>query len=630
MCGLAGYVGSEHRGLGSEMAALLRHRGPDESGETVLATRDGRVCSLAHQRLSIIDIPGGHQPQKSEDGTVQVVFNGEIYNFRQLRAELEERGHRFATRSDTEVIVHLYEEHGDDCVKHLRGMFAFALWDANRERLLLARDRLGVKPLYYALPEGGDIQLAFASELKALLNVPGVSRDLDLESLASYLAYLYIPHPRTAVRGARRLPPAHVLVAENGSVDVRRYWALEGGGTEDADPDRLWDQLAEAVELRLVADVPVGSFLSGGIDSSAIVAAMAERDGTPETFTVVFPRHEERLYDERADARVVATAFGTRHHELEVRADARELLPEIVRHFDEPFGNPTALLVYELSRLTREHVKVALAGDGADELFAGYPRFRGLAAMSWYRRMPSPVRALAAAGARALPESTRGRHGLRRAREFALAPLDTVEHAYLSWITYFGVDRRARLLGADTQERLRESAPPERFIEELFERAPRDDLVNRLSFVELQSFLPCNVLEYGDRMSMAHGLEVRAPFTDHRLVEQVFAMPGSAKLQRGRTKAILRTAVAPHLPERPLAKRKVGFNPPMGLWLNRELAPLVGSHLSREQVEARGIFRPEAVEGLVAELRGGRRDVSLHVWSLIVLEQWQREYGVAA
>lgn len=630
MCGIAGYVGTEHRGLGASMAALLRHRGPDEAGEAVLPTRDGRVCALAHQRLSIIDIPGGHQPQTSEDGSVNVIFNGEIYNFRELRATLEARGHRFSTRSDTEVIVHLYEEHGDDCVLHLRGMFAFALWDAKRERLLLARDRLGVKPLYYALPEGGNLQLAFASELKALFAVPGVSRELDLESLAAYLAYLYIPHPRTAVRGAKRLPPAHILVAENGQVDVRRYWSLDTTAAEEPDPARLWDVLAESVELRLVADVPVGSFLSGGLDSSAIVAAMAERDGTPETFSVVFPREEERLYDERDDARAVATAFGTRHHELEARADVGELLPEIVRHFDEPFGNPTALLVYELSRLTRQHVKVALAGDGADELFAGYPRFRGLAAMSWYRRVPAPVRALAAAGARALPESTRGRHGLRRAREFALAPLDTVEQTYLSWITYFDADRRAGLLGADVQERLRESAPPERFVEELFEQAPRDDLVNRLSYVELQSFLPCNVLEYGDRMSMAHGLEVRAPYTDHRLVEHVFAMPGSAKLQRGRTKAILRAAAAPHLPERPLTKRKVGFNPPMGLWLNRELSPLVDSHLSREQVEARGLFRPETVERLVAELRGGRRDVSLHVWSLIVLEQWQREYGVAA
>ena len=308
------------------------------------------------------------------------------------------------------------------------------------------------------------------------------------------------------------------------------------------------------MELRLVADVPVGAFLSGGIDSSTIVAAMAERDGTPETFTVVFPREEERLYDERDDANVVVETFGTRHHELEARADARELLPEIVRHFDEPFGNPTALLVYELSRLTRQHVKVALAGDGADELFAGYPRFRGIAAASWYRRVPGPVRALAAAGARALPESTRGRHGLRRAREFALAPLGSLEQAYLSWITYFGPNQRAELLRPAVQERLRESRRPERFIEELFERAPRDDLVNRLSFVELQSFLPCNVLEYGDRMSMAHGLEVRAPYTDHKLVEHVFSLPGSAKLQRGRTKAILRTAAASRLPARPLGE----------------------------------------------------------------------------
>jgi asparagine synthase (glutamine-hydrolysing) len=471
------------------------------------------------------------------------------------------------------------------------------------------------------------VQLAFASELKSLFEVPGVSRELDLESLTSYLAYLYVPHPRTAVVGARRLPPGHLLVAEGGRIDIRRYWELDTGAETDPDPNRLWELFAEAVELRLVADVPVGSFLSGGIDSSSIVAAASRQTDSLDTFTVVFSRPEERLYDERDDARAVATAFGTTHHELAAQADARELLPEIVRHFDEPFGNPTALLVYELARLTRQHVKVALSGDGADELFAGYPRFRGLAAASWYRKVPRPVRALAAAGARAMPESTRGRHSLRRAREFALAPLGSPESAYLSWITYFDADQRAGLLAADPQERLRESPPPERFVLDLFDRAPAHDLVNRLSYVELQSFLPCNVLEYGDRMSMAHGLEVRAPFTDHKLVEYAFGLRGSTKLHRGRTKAILREAAAAHLPARPLAKRKIGFNPPMGLWLNRELSSLVESHLSREQVEARGLFRPEAVERLVASLRSGRRDVSLHVWSLIVLEQWQREYA---
>lgn len=630
MCGIAGYVGVEHSGLAAAMAELLRHRGPDEAGEVALPLRDGRICGLAHTRLSIIDIPGGHQPQASEDGSVQVIFNGEIYNFRELRAELEKLGHRFSTRSDTEVIVHLYEEHGARCVEHLRGMFAFALWDASRERLLLARDRLGVKPLYYAQPERGGIGLAFASELKSLLLVPGVSRELDLESLAAYLAYLYIPHPRTAIRGARRLPPGTILVAEDGRVDVRRYWSLRGESQSEPDPTRLWELIEEAVRLRLVADVPVGAFLSGGLDSSTIVAAAAASGAEPDTFTVVFPRKQERLYDERGDARIVSAAFNTRHHELDARPDARELLPQIVRHFDEPFGNPTALLVYELARLTREHVKVALAGDGADELFAGYPRFRGLAAASWYRRMPGPVRALAAAGARVLPESTRGRHALRRAREFALAPVDDLDDTYISWITYFDEHDRNRLLGEETRGRLRESEPPERFLRELLAEAPASDLVNRLSYVELQSFLPCNVLEYGDRMSMAHGLEVRNPFTDHRLVEHVAALPGAAKLQRGQTKAILREAVAARLPERPLAKRKVGFNPPMGLWLTGGLAPLVDSHLSREQIDARGLFRPEAVEALVRDLRGGRRDVSLQVWALIVLEQWQREYGVAA
>jgi len=623
MCGIAGYVGALHPGLGGRMAARLAHRGPDDDGESVLEC-GGKVAVLAHRRLSIIDLAGGHQPQASEDGAVQVVFNGAIYNFRELRRDLEARGHRFSTRSDTEVLVHLYEEHGLDMVEHLRGMFAFALWDERRARLVLVRDRLGVKPMYHASP-GGDVELAFASEPKALLEVPGVDRELDPEALAAYLTFLYVPHPRSAFRGIHKLPPGHLLVHEEGRTTVRPYWTLEPA-PERVDAAGVWDLLEEAVGLRLVADVPVGAFLSGGIDSSAIVAAAVAEGARPDTFTVVFSGEEERLYDERADARAVSARLGTAHHELEAAPRAAELLPQIVRHFDEPFGNATALLVFELARLTRQHVKVALAGDGADELFAGYPRFRGLAAAALYRRVPRPVRAVAAAGARALPESTRGRHGLRRAREFALAPLDSLDDAYLSWITYFRPRERSELFSPALGEQLRESAPPERFLTDLFDRAPRDDLVNRLSFVELQSFLPCNVLEYGDRMSMAHGLEVRAPFTDHRLVEHVFALPGAEKLHRGTSKAVLRRAVDGRVPERSLAKRKLGFNPPLGVWLRGDLAPLVESHLSREVVESRGLFRPERVEALVSSLRAGNRDVSLHVWALIVLEQWQREY----
>jgi asparagine synthase (glutamine-hydrolysing) len=623
MCGIAGYVGPLRPGLGERMAATLAHRGPDDAGEHVLDDGAGRAAVLAHRRLSIIDLAGGHQPQTNEDGSVHVVFNGAIYNFRELRRDLEARGHRFANRSDTEVLPHLYEEHGLGMLEHLRGMFAFALWDERRRRLVLARDRLGVKPLYYAEP-AGEAELAFGSELKALLRVPGLAAELDPEALDAYLAFLYVPYPRTIFRGIRKLPPAHVLVHEDGESTLRRYWSFEPEPAE-ADEERVWELLEEAVGMRLVADVPVGSFLSGGIDSTAIVAAASAAGGRPDTFTVVFP--DERRYDERADARVVADAFGTRHHELAAGARLGDLLPEVVRSFDEPFGNPTALLSYELSRLTRQHVKVALSGDGADELFAGYPRFRGLAAAATYRRVPRQVRAIAAAGARALPESTQGRHTLRRAREFALAPLESLDDAYVSWVTYFDPAARTSLVAADVRERLRESPPAEQFLTELFERAPRDDLVNRVSSVELQSFLPCNVLEYGDRMSMAHGLEVRAPFTDHRLVEYVGGLPGTEKLRRGTSKAILRRALTGRVPQRPLAKRKLGFNPPVGVWLRGDLAPLLDSHLSREVVESRGLLDPGAVRALVDTLEGGRRDISLHVWALIVLEQWQREHA---
>ncbi len=630
MCGIAGYIGRVTPGLGLRMASRIAHRGPDDQGEEVIPAGDDRAAVLTHRRLSIIDIAGGHQPLANEDGSVQVIFNGEIYNFRELQRELEGRGHRFRTRCDTEVLVHLYEDEGIEFVRRLRGMFAFALWDARRDRLLLGRDRLGKKPLYYAVPEQGDIELAFASELKCLFEVPGVSCDLDPEALAAYLAYLYVPHPLSAVRGARKLPPAHVLVYEDGRADLHRYWELPlDPDPVDESPERLWELVDDAVTARLVADVPVGAFLSGGLDSSSIVAAASAHSPGISSFTVKFTRPEERLYDESADARIVADAFGTTHHELTGQPNLVDLLPRIVRHFDEPFGNPTALLSYALSELTREHVKVVLGGEGSDELFAGYHRFRGYQALARYRRLPRALRSVAAVGARALPESTRGRHHLRRARQFALAPPGSLEEAYVSWVTYFRPDDRDSLLSEDLTARLCESAPPEHFVGDLFDRAPAHDLVNRISFVELQSYLPGNVLAYNDRMSMAHGLEIRAPYCDHLLVEHAFSLPGSAKLRGATTKALLREALGPRLPERPLAKSKVGFNPPMGLWLNRELAPLIDSHLSREQVELRGLFRPDAVDALVATLRRGRRDVSLQVWSLIVLEQWLREYGDA-
>jgi asparagine synthase (glutamine-hydrolysing) len=628
LCGIAGYVGLPVPGLSRRMSSLIVHRGPDDEGEATIGSR-GRVAVLAHRRLSIIDLEGGHQPIGNEDGTIQVVFNGEIYNFAELRRGLEQRGHRFGTHTDTEVLVHLYEEEGDAFVSRLRGMFAFALYDARECRLLLARDRLGKKPLYYTVPDDGPVELAFASELKCLLEVPGVARDLDQGALASYLAYLYVPHPQTIVRGIRKLPPGHLLVAQKDRIEVRRYWGLDASnaGTEAADPDRLWEMFDDAVAARLVADVPVGAFLSGGVDSSSIVASAAARVPGLSTFTVAFNRPEERLYDESADARIVADAFGTTHHELQGQPHLGELLAPIVRHFDEPFGNPTALLAYALSELTRRYVKVVLGGEGSDELFAGYLRFKGLVALARYRRVPRPARALAAVGARALPESTRGRHALRRAREFATTPNGTLDEAYTSWVTYFDAEDRAALFSNDVNERLRDSTPPERFLADLFDQAPRNDLVNRISFVELQSYLPCNVLEYNDKMSMAHGLEIRAPYCDHRLVEYVFSLPGDAKLRGRETKALLRQTLRPRLPARALSKPKVGFNPPMGVWLRGELASLVDSHLSREQVEARGLLRPEAVEQLVRTLRDGRRDVSLKIWSLIVLEQWLREYG---
>jgi asparagine synthase (glutamine-hydrolysing) len=431
------------------------------------------------------------------------------------------------------------------------------------------------------------------------------------------------------VRQARKLPPAHILVYEDGRAVEKRYWGLDSVEFADsAQDDSFWELFEESVRLRLIADVPIGAFLSGGLDSSAVVAAAAPgREAPLETFTITFRGAGERRYDESAKAASVARAFSTNHHELGAEPVVDELLGILVRHFDEPFGNATALISHAVAGVTRQHVKVALDGAGGDELLAGYSRFRGALAMSRYRRVPAPVRSLVAAAAGALPESTRGRHGLRRAREFVRAPTSSLDDAYVSWITHFNGASREELLSPAVADALRGSDPPETFVRDLFDRAPREDIVNRMSFVDLQSYLPCNVLEYGDRMSMANSLEVRSPFVDHKLVEHVYALPGSAKLAGAQTKVLLRKELRSRVPETVLSSPKIGFNPPMGVWLRRELAPVVNSHLSGEQVAARGLLQTDTVERLVGTLRTGRRDVSQKVWALIVLEEWLRAYG---
>ncbi len=625
MCGIAGYFGSETSGLDAALAAL-RHRGPDDRGlwEGTLA---GQRAGLAHARLAILDLsPVGRQPMASADGRLRIVFNGEIYNYRAMRAELHRLGHAFASQTDTEVVLAGYRQWGDGVLDRLRGMFALAIFDEGRGRVLIARDRLGIKPLYYQPLPGG---VRFASEPKGLLAMLPERPGVDLHALRDYLTYLYVPYPRSIFQGLRQLAPGHSLVVEGGRSRLARWWRLPPAGPPRPRAELVFEvrrRLEEVVELHLVSDVPVGAFLSGGLDSTTLVALAARRGGRPiETFCMTF-EPDAGLYDERVYARAVAERYGTVHTEIPVRPDLAELLPRAIRHFDEPFGNPTALLVDLLSEKTREHVTVALAGDGGDELFLGYPRYQGAALSEAWRRLPRRLRALAAVGiAPRIPESTRGRHSLRRAREFLSGSLMPPDEMYAGWVTYFAEAEQRVLLTPDLLAAT-EGRRPFEHLEEQLEPGERRGLVDRCQAVDLGSFLPGNLLTYSDRMSMAHGLEIRVPFCDHVLVELLASVPAEQKMPRLRTKALLREAVADLLPAAVQRRRKLGFNPPAGIWLNGPLRPMVEDLLAPRRLREQGWLDPVAVQTLLEEHRTGKRDRTWHLWSLLALEVWADVY----
>ena len=617
MCGIAGSTGADST-IVQAMADRLAHRGPDAAG---LWAGDG--CALGHTRLAIIDLsPGGAQPMASPCGRWVIAFNGEIYNFQTLKADLEAKGETFASSSDTEVLLRLLMRDGRDALPRLIGMFAFALWDRFERSLLLVRDRLGVKPLVYAPLAGGG--LAFASEIEALKAHPGIDLAHDRAALSEYLARLYVPAPMTMYAGIRKLPPGGWLTWRDGRTEQGQWWApaYDGGRTPSVDEaaEEILPILDSAVRLRLVADVEVGCFLSGGIDSSVIAALMARacREAgapPPRTFTMTF---DQGAYDERDAAAAVARHVGARHAELPARpAAAAEFLPEMVRRFGEPFGNPTALLVHDLSRMARRHLTVALAGDGGDEVFAGYPRYQGGLLAARLRALPRPLRALAARAAGLIPESSAGRHGLRRAREFLGAACLADAEAYASWVEYFDPGERRALLGLD---RL-----PERPIAALYRAAPGGDPLDAMQQTDLVSFLPGNLLAYGDAMSMAVALETRLPLLDHRLVEAVGRIAPSVRFAHGK-KTILKAIARRLLPHSIVDRPKLGFNPPMGVWLKGSLAGLVAERLTASRMAEIGLaWAP--VARLLAEHAGGMRDHALKVWALLVYEEWARAAG---
>lgn len=622
MCGIAGIVGDldAHAAdkLVAAMVGKLRHRGPDASGVVV----DG-PCALGHARLSIIDLNGGRQPMRSGAATPWITYNGEIYNHSQIRAVLERRGHRFVTRCDTEVILAGYREWGRGVVDRLNGMFAFAMWDPATQSLFAARDRVGIKPLYYC--ESGDM-FAFASEPKALLTLPWVSRELDPAALDAYLDLLYVPPPLSMFSALRQLPPGHWITRTRGHTQLGRYWDAppcpRSGLSASQWVDLFEPLVVDAIQTRTQADVPVGAFLSGGLDSSTIVAVMAEASSQRvQTFSVGYGP-EGASYDERACAAEVARFFGTNHHELKLDVAALHNLDGVVQGFDEPFGSPTALLSFALSGFAREHVKVALAGDGGDEVFGGYPRYRGMRLSKWAARMPAGLRAASQWALRG-EEASSARSYRRWLRQFIEGVARPEPSRYASWVGYADVAQRDALLRPEFVGSL---GPRSTTVEAAYARAEQGGPIARASYADLHGFLPENVLRCSDRMSMAHGLEVRVPYCDHRLLELAAQLPDHQRIGAWVSKRILRRVARKRLPSVVLRQRKLGFNGPVGIWLRSQLQRVRRDQLAPDRVRRRGLLRPASVSRYLDEHQSGLRDHSLRIWSLVVLEQWQRMY----
>ena len=628
MCGILGVINLERGRPADErvaraMAAAQAHRGPDDEGFYF----NGPVA-LGMRRLAIIDVPGGHQPMANEDGSVWVVFNGEIYNFAVLRAELLGRGHQFRTHSDTEVLVHLYEEHGDDLVTRLNGMFAFALWDERRARLLVARDRMGEKPLYFTAAPGAFV---FASELKSLLAHPGVGRRLSLRALRKYLSYEFVPSPHSMIEGVRKLRPAHRLIWERGGWREERYWGLsyEGEklrlGAEEA-AEEVRGRLREAVRLRLVADVPLGVLLSGGIDSSAVAAlACEEAVGRVRTFSIAFA---EPSFDESSYARAVAARLGTEHHEERfTERDMLAIVPEIPRLLDEPLGDGSLIPTFLLSRYTRRHVTVALGGDGGDELFAGYPTYVAHRLAGYYRGLPGLLRrGLIEPAVARLPVSTEKLSFDFRAKRFVRGAGLPAGTRHAVWMGSYDAAEQRRLLAPEVLA----ACPDEEVFDEVraYDGLNGADAVEPMMRLDATHYLPECVLFKVDRASMAASLEVRAPFLDHTLVEFLTRLPVGLKLRGLTTKYILKRAMRSRLPREVTDRPKKGFGMPVAKWVKGELRPLVRETFSPARLRRRGLFNPDYVSRLLDEHEGGRAYHRKLIWTLLMFELWPQEFEI--
>ena len=617
MCGIAGIMSFAGQPVSldelREMCAAISHRGPDDEG--LYLGRDKSV-GLGMRRLSIIDLQTGRQPVHNEDGTVWVVFNGEIYNFRDLRRTLEQRGHVFSTATDTEVIVHLYEDFGPRCVEHLRGMFAFALWDVRSRTLLLARDRLGIKPLYYAETGG---RLLFASELKAILQAPQVERSLNWRAVSHLFTCLTTPPAESIIEGVHKLEPAHILIASPGKIPrIERYWEVrfepDYSRSEEEYAEELRERLEESVTLHLESDVPLGAFLSGGIDSSSVVATMARLvPGPVKTFSIGFPDQD---FNELDHARLVAKGFGTEHHELILEPNVVDTLEELAWYLDEPFGDPSAIPTFMVSKLAADHVTVVLSGDGGDELFAGYDKYLVEGRERRFRFVPAGIKRQLCLLSRLMPEGMRGRNLLRR---FSLPEVER----YLDAITLFRLEAKQRLFRKEAFERLFDYEPFRLEAEEL--KHGDGHWLTRLQALDLKRYLPLDILTKVDRMSMAHSIEARVPLLDHKLVEFAATIPPELRLRNGTTKYIFKQAMRGILPDEIIDRPKHGFAVPLGRWFRGQLGSFVRELLLSETSRRRGIFNTAYIEQLVQRHENGR-PLDWHLWTLMSFELWCRTF----
>jgi asparagine synthase (glutamine-hydrolysing) len=600
------------------MLQVLHHRGPDDAG--VFFDQD---FALGMRRLSIIDLNGGKQPIGSEDGSITTVFNGEIYNYRSLRKELESRGHVLATASDTEVIVHLYEDFADGCVQHLRGMFGFAVWDSRKRRLLLARDRLGIKPLYYTEAGG---RLIFGSEIKAILQHPSVQVVLNLAGLSNFLSLKYVPAPQTMFEGIHSLPPGCLLICDASGIQIRRYWDLSfdnhdnGHAREDVYAEQLEALLLESVKLHLMSDVPFGAFLSGGVDSSTIVALMSQFLSEPvKTYSVGFEGDGEK-FSELPHARLVANKFQTDHHEVLIRpAHLMQLAERVVWHLDQPLAEHATLANYMVAELASRDVKMVLTGEGGDELFAGYARYAGERLSRFFQRIPKAVTSAALAVSSRLP-------GLRR-QKLALYALSQPEEAarFVNWFPLFNSEMKQALISRDLKESLQGYDADSVFAEHLAS-SDATEPVNRMLYVDTKLWLPDLLLARGDKMSMAVSLEARVPLLDHKLVEFAASLPQNLKVKGLVRKYLLKKVSRRWLPQEIIHRKKQGFPMPASLWLRNEARAFMRDVLSASALRRRGLFNAVFVERLMAQHESGFADHGSLLWGLVSMELWQRAF----